>query len=503
VVPLIFSYRPEKRWIDRSYKNIGKDLLGFKPDELAINLTMEGENIKTVYESKDDENHIKENGVNLYKFSHNITGMLAFDIECSQDIEIYALFDEILVDGDVNFVRSQGVNVLKYKLKQGKYKLQSMEVYTLMYVKFACKGGDCNISNIHVVEYKHPPVSLQLDFPKGNYKLSAIFDAAVETYRQNAVDVFTDCPSRERAGWLCDSFFTSRVEYDLTGKSVIEKNFLENFLQVNTYEFLPDGMLPMCYPADHNDHVFIPNWAMWLVIELEEYLHRSNDRDLIDRYKEKVYKLISYFDQFENSDGLLEKVDGWILLEWSKASDFVMDVNYPFNMTYCGAIKAAANLYNDEKLQRKYRAMVNVIREQSYNGEFFTDHAVRENGKLVNPGDITEVCQYYAFFFDIATKNLYPKLLETMVYDFGPVRWKDDKYPNVWPANAFIGDYLRLDILLRYGYKEKVVEEIQNFFYKMAKTTGTLWEHEDTRASCNHGFASHVIHWMVQIFNKK
>jgi alpha-L-rhamnosidase len=28
----------------------------------------------------------------------------------------------------------------------------------------------------------------------------------------------------------------------------------------------------------------------------------------------------------------------------------------------------------------------------------------------------------------------------------------------------------------------------------MALKTGTLWENKDTRASCNHGFASHVAH---------
>ena len=29
-------------------------------------------------------------------------------------------------------------------------------------------------------------------------------------------------------------------------------------------------MLPMCYPSDHNDGVFIPNWAMWFVVQLKD-----------------------------------------------------------------------------------------------------------------------------------------------------------------------------------------------------------------------------------------
>ena len=138
-----------------------------------------------------------------------------------------------------------------------------------------------------------------------------------------------DCPSRERAGWLCDSFFTARVAMDLCGHSTIEKNFLENFLLPDKFEFLPDGMLPMCYPADHNDGVFIPNWAMWFVIELQEYLVRSGDRELVDALKPKVFALLEYFKPFQNDDGLLENLSSWVFVEWSKANGFVQDVNYP------------------------------------------------------------------------------------------------------------------------------------------------------------------------------
>jgi len=100
----------------------------------------------------------------------------------------------------------------------------------------------------------------------------------VETFRQNSLDLFMDCPSRERAGWLCDSFFTSRAAFDLAGDATVEHNFVENFLLPPTFEHLPDGMLPMCYPSDHNDGCYIPNWAMWFVIELEEYAARSHDQ---------------------------------------------------------------------------------------------------------------------------------------------------------------------------------------------------------------------------------
>ncbi len=73
---------------------------------------------------------------------------------------------------------------------------------------------------------------------------------------------------------------------------------------------------------------------------------------------------------------------------------------------------------------------------------------------------------------------------------------EDAKWKNVYPSNAFIGNYLRLELLYRYGEYEKLTENIKGYFSKMAEFTGTLWENDTPNASCNHGFASHVIYWM-------
>ena len=106
-----------------------------------------------------------------------------------------------------------------------------------------------------------------------------------------------DCPSRERAGWLCDSFFTARGAADLCGNTPVERNFFENFLLPERFAHLPDGMLPMCYPADHNDGVFIPNWALWFVVQLEEYLRRSGDRQMVEPLRPRVLSLFEYFER--------------------------------------------------------------------------------------------------------------------------------------------------------------------------------------------------------------
>ena len=439
-------------------------------------------------------------GGGLYEFPFNATGFLRFTVECETDCIIYVSFDEILTDGRVDSARLGCCNRFTYLLDGGHHEIMTFAPYTMKYVQIEMSGGG-RVTSMKMVEYKHPPVPFQVNLPEDE-SLKAIYQAALETYRANAVDIFMDCPSRERAGWLCDSFFTARVEKVLTGESVLEQAFLENFLRGEGFAYLPKGMLPMCYPADHNDGNFIPNWAMWFVLELEEYEKRSKDRALVDWARERVYGLLDYFSAFENEDGLLEKLDKWVFVEWSRANDadVVQDINFPTNMLYLKMLHAVSSLYGDAELSRKAEQLRSVIRSRSRKGVFFTDNEVYTSKGLVNPGNCTEVCQYYAFFCGAATREEDGELWEILCRDFGYQRKDTGLYPEVAFANAFIGNYLRIELLYQDGQYEKVVDNIRGYFTKMAQLTGTLWEHDSTFASCNHGFASHVIYWLAGIY---
>lgn len=439
-------------------------------------------------------------GYALYELPFDASGFLRFQMQCQAPCTVYLFFDEIRKEGKLDFLRMGTCNCFKYALDAGSHSVMTFAPYTMKYVQIAVKGSAV-LEKLEMVEYKHPSVPRRVRLPEDK-ELEEIYQAALESYRSNAVDLFMDCPSRERAGWLCDSFFTARVEHVLTGECVLERAFLENFLLPERFSHLPEGMLPMCYPADHYDGKFIPNWAMWYVLELEEYLERSGDRELVDRARERVLGLAEYFRSFENEDGLLEKLEGWIFLEWSRANeaDVVQDINFPTNMLYVRMLDAVASLYGQDTLREKASRLRQVIRERSFNGTFYTDNERRTEDGLWNPGNCTEVCQYYAFFTGVATKEEDATLWEILLRDFGPRRRETELHPDVAFANAFIGNYLRVELLYRDGCFEEVVRDIRGYFAKMPKLTGTLWENDTPYASCNHGFASHVIYWLAGIY---
>lgn len=503
---LPISQTPVQRWETK------KGFMGYAREELEVCLADEIGSIVFTEESRFVEGTgtsaqsfplQMEDAYALYRFPFNATGFLRIRIQCDEPCTVYLLFDEILEEGKLNCMRMASLNCFRYTLDPGVHRTMTFAPYTMKYVQVAIKGRAV-LEKMDMVEYKHPPVKYCVRLPEDQV-LERIYGAAQESYLSNGVDIFTDCPSRERAGWLCDSFFTARVEYVLTGESVLEKAFLENFLLPDRFAHLPEGMLPMCYPADHEDGKFIPNWAMWFVLELEEYLGRSGDRDLIDRARKRLYALADYFRKFENENGLLEKLESWVFVEWSRANDkdVVQDVNFPTNMLYMRMLRAMAFLYGDEELEEKAGRLRTVIRKRSRQGIFYTDNETREGDVLVNPGNRTEVCQYYAFFTGVADCERDRELWEVLNRDFGPRRKQTGKYPEVAFANAFIGNYLRIELLYRNGRYEDVLENIRGYFAAMAGRTGTLWEHDSPAASCNHGFASHVIYWLAGIYGRE
>ncbi len=494
-----------KIWRDRSLTNIGPDLKGYPQDQLAVVPTVEAQHFKSIPES-DTWRPFSDNtsfalGSCEYQeldLGTNLTGFLGSRVECRTKTRLWVMFDEILAgDGDVNWRRLGCCNIIEYQLQPGTYELESIEPYTARYLKLVCLEGECRIDNVFLREYAYPEVT-KATFKASDERLNKIFAAGLQTFRQNTLDLFMDCPSRERAGWLCDSFFTARVEHVLADRNRVEHNFVENFLLPDRFAHLPDGMLPMCYPADHYNGNFIPNWAMWFVVQLEEYSARSGDRTTITAFRPKIQKLLKYFKRFENSDGLLEHLEKWVFVEWSAANRFVQDVNYPTNMLYAGMLAATGRMYEMPELLAKAERIRDVIRRQSFDGTFFVDNALRIDGKLKVTRNRTEVCQYFAFFFDVASTKDHAELWARLCHRFGPDRKETKAFPEVHPANSFIGNMLRMELLSREGHNQQILDESIAYLLYMAERTGTLWEHTGTQASCDHGFASHIVHTLYR-----
>ncbi len=430
----------------------------------------------------------------------NNNGFIQSVLTAHEDSEALVFFDEKLIDGRIQPRSWSSVNVVKYALKRSAepYVLESFETYGYRYIQYFVTKGKVTLRRAALREYSCPEFR-NTSFQCEDERVAAVFGAAVETYRQNTLDVFMDCPTRERAGWLCDSYFTAQSAQYFSGNAVVEKVMLENFVRAKGFPGLPAGMLPMCYPADHPNGVFIPQWAMWYVVELEGYLKRAPDvggTPDADRetFRKVCLDLIGFLNRYRNSDGLLERLPSWNFVEWSDANKWVQDVNYPTNMLYARVLDLVGDWF-DPALKDQAKAIRAKVVEQSFNGRHFADNAVRRpDGRLVVTGNASEICQYFAFFFGTAepSDSRFAPLADLVLNTFGPERKAKGIMPEIAYANAFIGNYLRMEILLRWRRYDQIIRETLGYFHKMAALTGTLWEHDSITGSLNHGFASYA-----------
>ena len=475
-------------WRDRAHTNVGKELLGFPVEEWEDAPTDEA--CRFVYGSG-------EGRYALFDLGRACSGFPFAEVRAESEGTLYLLFAEIGKEGEeaFDFLRDATANCIKFRLAAGEHRLLAFEPYTMRYLKAVWFGG-IRVMRCGITLFENPDTG-RFRFRVEDGRYAAILDAAVSTFRQNAVDLLTDCPSRERAGWLSDSYFSSVAERLFTGENRAEDAFLENYALADK-SGLPCGMVPMCYPADSYAG-YIPNWAMWYILEVYKNYKVSGSRRNADAARGNILGIVQYFLRKENEEELLEDLEGWVFVEWSAANDAerVCGVNFPSNMCWAKCLECVGELYGDGALTAKAERVRAAVRRLAYNGAFFVDNCVRgEDGALRQTGLLSEVCQYYAFWFGVASPETYPALYAEMRERFGAARAEGYR-PDVAPCNAMYGIYMRLDLFLREGDAARLAKECAAYFSAMARETGTLWEYDKPCASCVHGFASYAARWLV------
>lgn len=487
-------------YVDRTETLIGTVLEGFKRGEWQDFSTDEISRITYLSGAKSGDYAYE-----TLDFSRIVTGIVEVEIIAGNAGEVFFAFDEILSDEKLKTIkpfRGGTANVFKWTVKKaGVYNLSAFEPYAFRYANVITSAGVK--ANVKVRAYENPEAGKML-FECDDKKIEQIMEAARHTFAHNAVDLLTDCPSRERAGWLSDSFFSSVAERVFTGDNKVERAFLQNYILADKSGH-PKGMIPRCYPADYyEEDGFIPNWSLWYILEIYKYFTQYGYDETVEKSRANVEGILNYFVDFENEFGVLEDLKGWIFVEWSSAnnSDHVNGINVPSNACYYASLLAAAKVYGIKGLKEKAEKVKDYLLKNAYVDGFFVDNLIRnEKGDIIPTENYTETCQYYMFFFKCADKHTHKELFDKMLNEYG----KSDSSASggnpvkkqLTPSNMIYGVYMRLELLMREQKRVELLNECVRYFYDMTQKTGTLWENNTASASCDHGFASYVSRFII------
>ena len=435
------------------------------------------------------------------------SGFIGLKFRCRKPGRIAVEFDEALgTNGVVDLSRNGNpleswhacYNRLVWDVKDaGEYAVETMEPYTVQFARVVVESGEFTDVQPGLRQVRNPWIR-QAAFSCSDGELETMFAAAKETLAQNAVDILTDCPSRERVGWLCDTFFSSETTAWLTGDFAIEREYLLNFTRTDDYGAkVPKGAVPGFMPSRQGG--LMPTYMMWYVIQCAaaaERLDATERAAFATAVRSRIEGVFGWLAGFER-EGLLEDLPGWVFIEWSKANDYVKGVNFPANMLWAMSLDRAGRMLGRKDWTEKSAAIRTKVRALAFDGTCFHDQALRgADGKLSLTAETkTETCQYYAFFTSLVTPDDCPSLWKTIVSELGPHR---RGHADMAPSDAFIGYLLRLNVLARYGCGRELFADMKAYYLRMAKSSGTFWEFGDGHDSRCHALGGYVAVLMLK-----
>ncbi|MEF3305037.1 family 78 glycoside hydrolase catalytic domain [Paenibacillus sp. GYB003] len=176
---------------------------------------------------------------------------------------------------------------------------------------------DLLVPGEHVeIVFAHTAVACEGRFRCSDGMLNQMFEAAVQTQKNNLLGQTVDCPHREQAQYLADSDLQAELLlYNFDSRSMLEK-VLADFADSQ----LEDGTFPFVYPSnyEHPDfHLQIPEWDLHFCTLWWKLYWNVGDIRVLERYYDTAKRMIDYYlGTADPHTGLVPAGKGWHISDW-------------------------------------------------------------------------------------------------------------------------------------------------------------------------------------------
>lgn len=153
-----------------------------------------------------------------------------------------------------------------------------------------------------------------------NLLLNQIYDACIQTQKNNVVGQMVDCPHREQAQYLADSDWQADTfSYNFPEASVLRKVLLD-FRDAQ----YPDGRFPFVFPTNTDNPVYdisIPEWDLHYVTMLWKVYYLYEDTEMLRICYDTAARVADHYLQCADpKTGLVPRgpgfPDGWNISDW-------------------------------------------------------------------------------------------------------------------------------------------------------------------------------------------
>lgn len=436
----------------------------------------------------------------LWDLKEAVTGFIRISLKIEQECVVDVLNSDRL---DQNGIPRQNA-IIRYHLKAGTYELTTYEPYFFRYIKLVLRGkGTANIYSVKAVTWWYPD-HFRGTFASSDGQLNRIFEAARRTLQANTLDIFMDCPQRERGGWLCDSLWSGRAARMLFGDLSVEEDFIENFMLTDP-DFYKNAFFPEVYPGNSRDDSGDPgilNWSFWLGLEVCEYYRRSGNREMLKAWYPRICRFVEGTRAWIGESGLLENLSG-IFVDWSQSNlaTNTQPISLPVNCLYAHMLEELAKVYDQPQWAAMAKAHWDILKNVPEAMCFgpsgripanYADALTYENGEFKPGQTLTEAAMFLDVWCGLDKKTKKPEFTRNVIDTMGTCS-REPGNIMVGRSDLFIGLTIRYDVLSREGEAEQMIRELKDVYLKQLDMgPGTLFENTTGYASRCHGFNGHA-----------
>ncbi|SFB39191.1 alpha-L-rhamnosidase [Cohnella sp. OV330] len=170
-------------------------------------------------------------------------------------------------------------------------------------------------TNIWIVS-AHTDLAHKGRFHCADERLNRLYEASVQTQKNNALGQLADCPHREQAQYLADADLQSELLlYNFDARHLLEKT-LSDFADAQ----YADGTFPFVAPsnAEHPDFdLRIPEWDLHFCTLLRHVYETVGDERLLARHYGAAKRVTDYYLGIVDPGAGLAPLDrGWHISDW-------------------------------------------------------------------------------------------------------------------------------------------------------------------------------------------
>ena len=458
---------------------------------------------------------ITPSGKKILNFGQNISGVITFRVKAKAGQKIYLQCAEVLdTDGELNMKSIQCIH------KGKKTPLQEID--------YICKEGiNEYVMRFGVFGFQYAQIETEVQFIAEDFKAIAIYSSMEETgtftcsnklvdqlvnntrwsMKGNFLDVPTDCPTRERAGWSGDAQVFFKTGSYLMNTAPFFRKWMIDLQDRQT----KDGKVHCIVPSIGNEGYVgrmdgCVGWADAAILIPYRYWKIYGDRRFIEECYPSMKSYANFMIHRTNKTGFMGKAIkgpdkkyiynvGQQFGEWLEPLDvykqsIIKDFVSPhpeegtaylvWSMEHMMEIATELGEKEDYSLYKEYYENS----KKAYNHQFVKEEKIdtERHSKLVRPLAM-HLLQIEA------EKNVLDKLLECM-------RKRDYRVGTGFLSTPFMLPMLTEQGHLEEAYRMLEQEETPGWLYEVKHGATTIWEDWEGHASRNHYSPGSVCEWL-------